>query len=515
MLDGVAAADGSSRPSRPLQLRSSSKQLSLDDYGTFRVVNFIRSEVAAGRDPKPALAEAAEKRAAAGEGGGGKAPLPLPWDDDAFLVPVNPEDPLLFYEYGDDVGDGEGANEGGEAPSEGRGTAAAAAAAENELSALRAENEALRSALAALAAASLPPEAAAALPAPIVDALRGVGWGGGEEGEGAAPQEEGGGGAPLLRRGGGGGARQPPSSSGAAAAAAAAAQEKEREVDDAYFDSYGGLGIHREMLSDEARTGAYRRALEVREERGFSIFFLPPQPLKKKLTLLFFPHLSLSLPTHTQENPSLMKGATVLDVGAGTGVLSLFAARAGASAVVAVEASARVAALARENALANGFKPFCSSSENNDKATTVTVVNARLEDIERLPGIFTGGSGRGKGGKKEQEEEEIGRVDVLVSEWMGYALFFECMLDSVILARDRFLKKEGGAILPDKVTIFFFGFSERTSTSLPPSLPHSLSLSPPHQPPPPGRRLHRRRLPRGQRPLLLGRRPRPRPVGVR
>ena len=29
------------------------------------------------------------------------------------------------------------------------------------------------------------------------------------------------------------------------------------------------------------------------------------------------------------------------------------------------------------------------------------------------------------------------QVDVVVSEWMGYGLFFECMLDSVLHARDR------------------------------------------------------------------------------
>ena len=34
----------------------------------------------------------------------------------------------------------------------------------------------------------------------------------------------------------------------------------------------------------------------------------------------------------------------------------------------------------------------------------------------------------------------IQHVDVIVSEWMGYALLYESMLDSVLVARDRFLK---------------------------------------------------------------------------
>lgn len=37
----------------------------------------------------------------------------------------------------------------------------------------------------------------------------------------------------------------------------------------------------------------------------------------------------------------------------------------------------------------------------------------------------------------------ITQVDIIVSEWMGYALLYESMLDSVLRARDRFLKPEG------------------------------------------------------------------------
>jgi hypothetical protein len=48
-------------------------------------------------------------------------------------------------------------------------------------------------------------------------------------------------------------------------------------------------------------------------------------------------------------------------------------------------------------------------------------------------------------GKVEQINlpDDITGVDVIVSEWMGYALLYESMLDSVLHARDRFLKPEG------------------------------------------------------------------------
>lgn len=36
-----------------------------------------------------------------------------------------------------------------------------------------------------------------------------------------------------------------------------------------------------------------------------------------------------------------------------------------------------------------------------------------------------------------------GAVDVIISEWMGYFLVRESMFDSVICARDRWLKPDG------------------------------------------------------------------------
>src|SRR5208282_1926346 len=108
-------------------------------------------------------------------------------------------------------------------------------------------------------------------------------------------------------------------------------------------------------------------------------------------------------------------GDVVLDVGAGSGILSLFAARAGAARVYAVEATT-VAVVAQGLAAANGF------------ADIVEVIHGDVMDVE-LPG----------------------RVDVIVSEWLGGFGIDEGMLAPVIAARDRWLKP-GGVMIPRSVT---------------------------------------------------------------
>lgn len=74
------------------------QQLGLDDYGTIRVINFIRAEVAAGRDPRPALSTAAAGSSSAGTEAGAAAP----WSSDTFLQPVLADDPLLTYDFDDE-----------------------------------------------------------------------------------------------------------------------------------------------------------------------------------------------------------------------------------------------------------------------------------------------------------------------------------------------------------------------------------------------------------------------------
>ena len=47
----------------------------------------------------------------------------------------------------------------------------------------------------------------------------------------------------------------------------------------------------------------------------------------------------------------------------------------------------------------------------------------------------------------------VPQVDIIISEWMGYFLLYESMLDSVLWARDKYLVK-GGKMLPDKVHMY-------------------------------------------------------------
>jgi predicted RNA methylase len=150
---------------------------------------------------------------------------------------------------------------------------------------------------------------------------------------------------------------------------------------DEYYHQYAKLTIHNEMLRDKSRTLSYMKAI---------------------------------CETHKDE----FKDKVVLDIGCGTGILSFFAARAGARVVYAVEAS-DLADYTEQVVAANGL------------TGKIMVVKGKLEEIS-FPI----------------------KVDIIISEWMGSFLIFESMLESVLWGRDHILKP-GGNLFPGLASMHF------------------------------------------------------------
>merc|ERR1719153_1858961 len=117
-------------------------------------------------------------------------------------------------------------------------------------------------------------------------------------------------------------------------------------------------------------------------------------------------------------NPHLFKGKTVLDIGCGTGILCLFAASAGAKKVIGIEC-AHIADQAKIIVKDNGFEEV------------IEIVKGKVEEVEL----------------------SVQKVDIIISEWMGYCLLYESMLNTVLFARDKWLKP-GGLMFPDKASLF-------------------------------------------------------------
>ncbi|XP_042220881.1 protein arginine N-methyltransferase 6-like [Homarus americanus] len=112
-----------------------------------------------------------------------------------------------------------------------------------------------------------------------------------------------------------------------------------------------------------------------------------------------------------------VRGKVVADVGCGTGILSMFCAQAGAKKVYAIDAS-KIALHAKQLIEANGYKDV------------ITVLQGKAEEVD-LPE----------------------KVDIIVSEWMGYMMLYETMLPSVLYVRDKWLKP-GGKMYPERAVLY-------------------------------------------------------------
>ena len=62
-------------------------------------------------------------------------------------------------------------------------------------------------------------------------------------------------------------------------------------------------------------------------------------------------------------------------------------------------------------------------------------------------------------GKMEEVNVPFPKVDIIISEWMGYFLLYESMLDTVLYARDTYLRSDG-KIFPDKASIHMAGIED-------------------------------------------------------
>ncbi|CAH8682597.1 unnamed protein product [Schistosoma rodhaini] len=129
-----------------------------------------------------------------------------------------------------------------------------------------------------------------------------------------------------------------------------------------YFQFYSYISQQQNMMQDYIRTSTYQKAILANASADF-------------------------------------RGKVVLDVGAGSGILSFFAIQAGATRVYAVEAS--------------NMATHCNSLvQANKLAGRIVVISGKIEEIT-LPEP----------------------VDVIISEPMGYMLYNERMLESYVHAR--------------------------------------------------------------------------------
>ena len=162
-------------------------------------------------------------------------------------------------------------------------------------------------------------------------------------------------------------------------------------------------------------------------------------------------------------------GNTILDVGAGNGILSLFAAQAGAARVYAVEASNMALhlkrfldAASRPPSSSAGTEGGVGGARNSWLEGKVHVVHRQMENVTTrdLPGIDVASSSTSASHSTSASTNNNGRVDTLISECLGVLLLHERMCESYLFARDHLLKP-GGAMFPSSGTICLSPIEDR------------------------------------------------------
>ncbi|CAD7956935.1 unnamed protein product [Amoebophrya sp. A25] len=220
-----------------------------------------------------------------------------------------------------------------------------------------------------------------------------------------------------------------------------------------YFVNYEATGVHRDMILDRHRTGQYKLAIEAavaarRREQGLAALVSSTTDVEledstnkkaKDATVTEMPDVPMRKTTSTESSSedqmeeeedgsededtmssedastAIVNGPIVVDFGCGTGILSIFAARAGAGRVYCVEKSrmrAKAKRVIRKNGLADRIKVVSS--------------------MEKVP---------------------AGVADILVSEFMGFMILAEDMLGDFLTARDRVLKDEG-TLIPSRGAVW-------------------------------------------------------------
>ncbi|CAG8537890.1 3580_t:CDS:2 [Ambispora gerdemannii] len=169
--------------------------------------------------------------------------------------------------------------------------------------------------------------------------------------------------------------------------------------DPAYFSYYAMLQHQQNMLQDTVRTSTFRSAILL-------------------------------------NGPMCFANKLVLDVGAGSGILSYFAAQAGARKVYAVEASLMAQKMKKLIDASNPANPHILP-KNTFLKNKIEVIQAKIEE-PNLP---------------------IPKVDTIISEPIGVLLIHERMLESFLYARNTYLKP-GGTLFPSTGSIHLAPFTD-------------------------------------------------------